>query len=230
MERKVGEIFDYEGKKLEVIESKSNGCAGCFFDEQHIPCSKNTLGYCGSEFRTDKKEVIFVEATEQNQMEQKLNLCEILKHCPEGEPFWSPMLGNVKFDSIDHEWQIVYVISETGATWHLNSDATITLDYVTSAEIMLYPSKEQRDWSKVKYEPREKKFNPNTLKPFDKIIARIDENELWCCELFSFIEEGTNRIKGCGGYYKYCVPYNNDTMYLLNTVNEVPEYYRYWEK
>lgn len=229
-ERKVGEIFEYEGKKLKVEEKVSSDCYGCFFDEQHIPCSKNTLGYCGSEFRTDKKEVIFVEVTEQNQMEQKLNLCEILKYCLEGESFWSPFLGNVKFYDINQKINFIVVSLESGETWKINADGTITFGYFTSPEIMLYPSREQRDWSKVKYEPREKKFDPNTLKPFDKIIARIDENGLWCCELFSFIEEDTNLIKGCGGYYKYCVPYNNDTMYLLNTVNEVPEYYRYWEK
>ena len=226
-ERKVGEIFEYEGKKLKVEEKVSSDCYGCFFDEQHILCSNKTLGYCGSEFRTDKKEVIFVEAKEQP---QKLNLCEILKHCPEGEPFWSPFLGDVKFYDIDQKRNFIVISLESGETWKINTDGTISFGTTTSPEIMLYPSREQRDWSKVKYEPREKKFNPNTLKPFDKIIARIDENGLWCCELFSFIEEGTNLIKGCGGYYKYCVPYNNDTMYLLNTANEVPEYYRYWEK
>lgn len=229
-ERKVGEIFEYEGKKLKVEEKVSSDCYGCFFDEQHILCSNKVLGYCGSEFRTDKKEIIFVETTEQNQMEQKLNLCEILKHCPEGEPFWSPFLGDVKFYDINQKRNFIVISLESGETWKINADGTISFGTTTSPEIMLYPSREQRDWSKVKYEPREKKFNPNTLKPFDKIIARIDENELWCCELFSFIEEGTNRIKGCGGYYKYCVPYNDDTMYLLNTINEVPEYYRYWEK
>ena len=297
-ERKVGEIFEYEGKKLKVEEKVSSDCYGCFFDEQHILCSNKALGYCGSEFRTDKKEVIFVEAKEQPQktesvkerkigevfeyqgkkirveessgcdgcffkgrcsslrkevighcefdcrtddkavifveiteeQPQKLNLCEILKHCPEGEPFWSPFLGDVKFYDIDQKRNFIVISLESGETWKINADGTISFGTTTSPEIMLYPSREQRDWSKVKYEPREKKFNPNTLKPFDKIIARIDENGLWCCELFSFIEEGTNLVKGCGGYYKYCVPYNNDTMYLLNTANEVPEYYRYWEK
>lgn len=229
-ERKVGEVFEYEGKKLKVEEKVSSDCYGCFFDEQHILCSNKALGYCGSEFRTDKKEVIFVEATEQNQMEQKLNLCEILKDCPNGELFWSPLLGDVKLYDIDEEAKTVDVITRDFATWEINADGTITIDDITSEVIMLYPSRKQRDWSKVKYEPREKKFNPNTLKPFDKIIARIDENGLWCCELFSFIEEGTNLIKGCGAYYQYCVPYNDDTKHLVGTTEEVPEYYRYWEK
>ena len=233
MERKVDEIFDYEGKKLKVIESKSNGCAGCFFDEQHILCSNKVLGYCGSKFRTDKKEIIFIEVTEQNQMEQKLNLCKILKYCPQGEIFWSPMLGNVKFDSIDHEWQIIYVISETGATWHFNSDATITLDYVTSAEIMLYPSKKQRDWSKF-IAPCIKKdrFNPKTLKPFDRVIARSTLNSKWRCTFFSHLIDDERRVLKCitSDYsYPFCIPYNDETKHLAGTTEEAPEYYRYWE-
>ena len=30
-------------------------------------------------------------------------------------------------------------------------------------------------------------------------------------------------------YYTYCIPYNEDTMYLVGTDDEAPEYYRYWE-
>ena len=94
MERKIGETIEFEGKKLQVKESASSGCDGCFFDEQHIPCSKYVAGYCASKFRTDKKEVIFVEVKdeqpqEQAEQPQKLNLCEILKYCPEGEPLRS---------------------------------------------------------------------------------------------------------------------------------------------
>ena len=31
MERKIGDTFEFEGKKLQVKESASNGCDGCFF-------------------------------------------------------------------------------------------------------------------------------------------------------------------------------------------------------
>ena len=30
-------------------------------------------------------------------------------------------------------------------------------------------------------------------------------------------------------YYKYCIPYNDDTKHLVGTKDEAPEYYRYWE-
>lgn len=72
------------------------------------------------------------------------------------------------------------------------------------------------------------KFDPKTLKPFDKVIARLYQG-LWCCELFSFIEESTNLVKCCGAYYTHCVPYNDETKHLVGTTTEAPEYYRYWE-
>ena len=164
-ERKVGEVFEYEGRKLKVME-EIDGCAGCCFREYSCP-NIRISGECLYSKRSNNKGVIFIDITDesankpqpQEQTEQphkepqQINLCELLRYCPKGTEFWSPMLGNVKLNSIDHSQQRVYVILETGENWYINSDATITLDsYVTSAEIMLYPSREQRDWSKVKYE------------------------------------------------------------------------------
>lgn len=170
MERKIGETFEYEGKKLQVKESERISCYGCFFDEQCLPLRKEVAGECESEYRTDKKEVVFVEATEQNQTEhpQELNLCEILKYCPEGERFWSPMLGDVKLYDINQEAKMVDVEVESGAIWNINADGTITVGDVTSPEIMLYPSREQRDWTQVKYE----KKLPKTWEEFCKNYPR----------------------------------------------------------
>ena len=86
MERKIGETFEFEGKKLEV-KAASRACDGCFLEEKCCIDSAVLLGACGFGDRTDKKDVIFVEVEEQPQEEQpqKLNLCEILKYCPEGE-------------------------------------------------------------------------------------------------------------------------------------------------
>ena len=170
-------------------------------------------------------------------MEQKLNLCKILKYCPQGEIFWSPMLGNVKFDSIYHERQIVYVISETGATWHLNSDATITLDYVTSAEIMLYPSKAQRDWSKFSAPwYKKEKFDPMTLQPFDRVFVRNDKDCAWHINIYSHKNNNDKSYYDkrypyvcINGQYSFCIPYNDETKHLIGTTEEAPEYYRYWE-
>ena len=59
MERKIGEIFEYEGVTLEVV--KKNGCRGCYF--QNKLCSSDiniyqSRGKCRNS-RTDKNKVIF---------------------------------------------------------------------------------------------------------------------------------------------------------------------------
>ena len=179
MERKIGETFDFEGKTLQVKESECVSCDGCFFDEKCYSLRQEVAGHCEAVNRGDNKEVIFVEITEEQPQEQagqqeqaeqqteqpqKLNLCEILKYCPQGEQFWSPMLGDVKLYDINQEAKMVDVELESGDTWDINADGTITFGNVTSPEIMLYPSREQRDWTKVKYE--KKKELPKTWEKF----------------------------------------------------------------
>ena len=157
MERKIGDTFEFVGKKLQVKESASNGCGGCFF---YMKCSSITMGLSGEcevDARDDGKDVIFVEVQEQPQQAEQpqgLNLCEVLKHCPQGETFWSPMFGDVTLYCTDQETKKVLVAAEDNVNCVINADGTVTFYGVTSPEVMLYPSREQRDWSKVKYEPK----------------------------------------------------------------------------
>ena len=236
MERKIGDTFEFEGKKLQVKESASNGCDGCFFC---MKCSSITMGLSGEcevDARDDGKDVIFVEIQEQPhvQAEQpQLNLCEILKHCPQGETFWSPMLDGVKFSCIDEERQMIIVETIEGHfTWEINADGTISIDEVTSPEVMLYPSKEMRDWSKftAPWLKRER-FDPKTLKPFDKVLVRSENIFNWNCSLFSNIDDFSSKypfscLSMC---YRFCIPYNDETKHLVGTKDEAPDFYKYWE-
>ena len=234
MERKIGDTFEFEGKKLQVKESASNGCDGCFF---YMKCSSITMGLSGEcevDARDDGKDVIFVEIQEQPhvQAEQpQLNLCEILKHCPQGETFWSPMLDGVKFSCIDEERQMIIVETIEGHfTWEINADGTISIDEVTSPEVMLYPSKEMRDWSKFTAPwLKKERFDPKTLKPFDKVLGG-DYGLKWGVDFFSHTCNDEYHPYRCvGNIYKYCIPYNDDTKHLVGTTEEAPEFYRYWE-
>lgn len=95
----------------------------------------------------------------------------------------------------------------------------------------IFPSKDQRDWSKFTAPwYKKEKFDPKTLKPFDKVIACFTDQSIWYCGLFSCFIEKANLIKCCGeAYYKHCIPYNDDTKHLVGTNEEAPKYYRYWE-
>ena len=75
------------------------------------------------------------------------------------------------------------------------------------------------------------KFDPKTLKPFDKVLVRNCNVESWRFQIFSHILEGGVQYPYLciNNPYKYCIPYNDDTKHLVGTSEEAPEFYRYWE-
>ena len=241
-ERKVGEVFDFEGHKLKVVDEGTCKCNECLFYRRECSLIRNVIGSCSEVHRTDKKSVIFVEVKDeqpheedeqpQDEQPQKLNLCEVLKYCPKDEQFWSPMLDGVKFSCIDEERQMIIVETVEGHfTWEINADGTISIDEVTSPEVMLYPSKEMRDWSKFTAPwLKKERFDPKTLKAFDKVLVKDNESLTWKINMFSHINNKAEYPYCCLlSFYKYCIPYNDETKHLVETRDEAPEYYRYWE-
>ena len=235
MERKIGETFELKGRKLQVKESDFNSCDNCFL-RGFCSSFKSITGDCDADDRTDCKDVIFVEVQEQTEQQteqpQELNLCEILKYCPDGETFWSPMLGDVKLHNVNQCVNAVFVTATNLTTWRINHDATIKINGGSSPETMLYPSRTQRDWSKFTAPwLKKEKFDPKTLKPFDEVVVRNIESNTWRIEYFSHINERRKpyQFYCSGDNFAYCIPYNDDTKHLVGTKDEAPEYYRYWE-
>ena len=162
-------------------------------------------------------------------MNENIDLTKILKDCPEGTPLYSSTLGDVTFKEIDNE--VIYPII---VSCFNNYNESFTADgkmIKNKGECTLFPSKDQRDWSKFT-EPwyKKERFDPKTLKPFDKVLVRMSKNEhKWLCDLFSYINNDTCKYHGVGYCATYCIPYNDDTKHLVGTTEEAPEYYRYWE-
>ena len=164
-------------------------------------------------------------------MNENIDLTKILKNCPKGWEFYSPFMGDVKFYEVDQKVNTVVVILKSGGLCDFNEDGTIELEGITSDEIMLYPSRDQRDWSKFTAPwYKKEKFDPKTLQPFDKILARNVHSENWNCDIFSNINDNEPyKYNTISNYWKYCIPYNDETKHLVGTNEEAPEYYRYWE-
>lgn len=74
------------------------------------------------------------------------------------------------------------------------------------------------------------KFDPKTLKPFDKVLVRND-NDTWQVEFFSHIcqHEPKGWCQCSGDSYYFCIPYNDETKHLIGTNQDAPQHYRYWE-
>ena len=158
-------------------------------------------------------------------MNENINLAEILKDCPKGTNLYSTVFGDVIFDEIDMISNHPIVISHSGGFERFAKDGR--LYYACDGECVLFPSKGQRDWSKFK--PKQPKFNPKTLNPFDKVLVRDIEEDDWRCTFFSHIRGTEYKYAAMNCSYKYCIPYNDDTKHLVGTTEEAPEYYRYWE-
>lgn len=165
-------------------------------------------------------------------MNENLNLCQILKDCPKGTKLWSSVWGDVFFDKI-YEGVCGKPIALTAVGCNdiaLYSNGK--MHNIEGAECILFPSKSQRDWSKFKVPV--KRFDPKELKPFDRVLVSRGGSK-WTPNLFGKIIEtphGTYPIAAvCIALtWEMCIPYNDETKHLLGTIDECPEFYKWWEE
>ena len=244
-----------------------------------------------------------------------MNLVEILKDCPEGTKFYSSIYGELIYAYTyisPSAAKFVFILPNSNSMF---DNTPIKIEYYWNGkyvknmgECTLFPSKDQRDWSKFtapwykkemstiariekqgeqttsqinerawlylvsdvltwkdgigqylddprvqelakklcsKYSQKlynpsilsnssntgknEQKFDPKTLKPFDKVLMRDSSWEKWNCQFFSHIINAQYPYAGVNGLYKMCIPYNDETKHLVGTTEEAPKYYRYWE-
>ena len=160
-------------------------------------------------------------------MNENINLVEILKDCPSGIKLYSPILGIVEFQDTQGEKPHPIIVSPPGDGCYYFTKEGKFIDS-KYGECMLFPSKDQRDWSK--WECPKPKFDPKTLQPFDKALTYyfVENKGVWACRYFSHSENDRYYFTN-GSYNKHCVPYNEDTKHLVGTSDEAPEFYRYWE-
>lgn len=181
-------------------------------------------------------------------MNENIDLTKILKDCPKGWEFYSSVYGEVRFIEItptrpvpyrqkDDELFMAEVMMER--EYPIKLMVNICEYRVSKAgehkkgvgECTFFPSREQRDWSKFTAPwLKKERFDPKTLKAFDKVLVR-DSNEIkWKIDFFSHCHESKYFLYKCiGNSYKYCIPYNDETKHLVGTKEEAPDFYKYWE-
>ena len=165
-------------------------------------------------------------------MNENIDLTKILNDCPKGTKLYSTIHGEVTLiDSNDTSQH--YPISV-----RLNDNTVEIFTYEGKllnkfdGECILFPSKDQRDWSKFKL--KKPKFDPMTLNPFDRVLARIDGGNVYCW-FADFVSTPTIEkydLLPCIMSNKdanMIIPYNDETKHLVGTTEEAPEFYRYWE-
>lgn len=160
-------------------------------------------------------------------MNENIDLTKILKDCPKGTKFYSTIFGEVEFYEIREksEYPIVFITSR-GNNKNTTADGKYYNCY--DGDCTLFPSKDQRDWSKFK-----PKFDPKTLQPFDKVLARVSDESYttWYADFVAEPAHAKNETPLILGVKEanMVIPYNADTKHLVGTNEEAPKYYRYWE-
>ena len=176
-------------------------------------------------------------------MNENIDLTQILKDCPKGTKFYSSLHGELLFSYI-------YLSSSASKITFIKPDSVsmvdgstpITVDfyrdgryYPNQGECTIFPSKDQRDWSKFtapwyKQEKKEtKRFDPKTLNVFDKVLARV-YNGFWFADFVSVPGDDElcdiPSLVGSSNFNEV-IPYNEETKHLLGTDDDAPEYYQY---
>lgn len=164
-------------------------------------------------------------------MNENIDLTKILKDCPAGTKLYSTIYGEVKFIRIvtNNEYKII-LEGENGVVNSVTSNGKYRFEF--DGECSLFPSKDQRDWSKfTAHWYKKKRFDPKTLNAFDKVIVRDACYMDWTCGFFSHtvVLDNMYKYNVAECLYRMCIPYNEETKHLVGTNDEAPEYYRYWE-
>lgn len=151
-----------------------------------------------------------------------MNIAEILKECPRGMKLYCTLYGEVELKYVrkNSHYPIVCVTAK-GNIEFFTSHGRFSLDY-PDEECVLFPSKDQRDWSKF-IVPDTEPAPKHQFKPFDKVLVRDLDSERWRCDFFEKQEENEGfNVRCFRGVWYQCIPYEGNE-HLLGTTNNPEE-------
>lgn len=123
-------------------------------------------------------------------MEQKINIAEILKDAPKDCIFHCALCGDVTIISVSEDEICVAPIKDGGNQYYtLYEDGS----YDRRGDCLLFPSKDNRDWSKLKAPWTRKYFKPLQLVLFARgIDVTNSRKRIWTLAFYSHYEEDSS--------------------------------------
>ena len=127
---------------------------------------------------------------EKKNMNDDLNLVEILKDAPKGTKLWSPVCGECELFDVNiirKSFPIVCIGIGDGPKWLFKANGTFVEN--TGVECVLFPSKDNRDWSTFKVPEKHKHFEP-----YQKVLVKAysepsPNHKIWFPDIYLFFEE-----------------------------------------
>lgn len=104
-------------------------------------------------------------------MNKNVDLVNILKDCPKNTKFYCSLYGEVKLTNIDYDTHMICIENINGEICKLSKDGKYSSNL--DGECILFPSKDQKDWSKFTTSWYKKENNVHFY------VARDINGELW---------------------------------------------------
>ena len=118
-----------------------------------------------------------------------------------------------------------YIITEL-------TDTRYTLVEVNNKFKYTEPIIDDKNWELVP-----NKFDINTLVPFEsKVLVRNSDSGFWKPAFWGIYEaERSNEHQyrnylTTEGFFRHCIPYNDETKHLIGKTSDCPEYYKTWKE
>jgi hypothetical protein len=73
-----------------------------------------------------------------------------------------------------------------------------------------------------------KRFDPKSFEPFQKVLVRDDEDQIWKCDFFSHFQDDHYPVRCTGDMYSECIPFEGNG-YLVGTSQDCDKLYKWWE-
>jgi hypothetical protein len=145
-----------------------------------------------------------------------MNIAEILRKCPKWTKLYSPVYGEVELIKVDYNEEYpITCITKNGFYAFFTRVGMLFCDY-SDTECMLFPSKDQRDWSK--FGATDKETKPQ-FKPFDKVLVRDRDDRKWGCDFFCHLGDKEGVFVCISSWWRQCIPYEGNE-HLLGTTNK----------
>lgn len=151
-----------------------------------------------------------------------MNIAEILKNCPNGTKLYSSIYGELSLagapiTTTPCTYPIYCYVISSGKVVTFTKDGKSN---TTDAELTLFPSKTQRDWSKFGVTDQVTDQKQETeLKPFDKVLVRDRDDRKWGCDFFCHLGDKEGVFVCISSWWRQCIPYEGNE-HLLGTTNK----------
>lgn len=150
-----------------------------------------------------------------------MNIAEILKNCPRGTKLYSPLVGEVVLIDIDINTSFPIETQDSKGSTLIFTEEGHFYACTSDAECMLFPSRDNRDWSTFRIPEDHKIFRPGQRVLVIKQL--FDTRFYWTVSHYSHYMKGKHILCDGSSCCDSCILPLPDNEYKIGTLVTIDE-------